>query len=205
MTYDVCVKIVIIGDASVGKSSLLRSMKKHTFESVYQSTIGVDFDVINMELDDKIYKIQLWDTAGQEKFYSIIKTYFNNVAGCIVVFDITNINSFNNLDNWINDLELYNVHNSLPKILIGNKCDLKKNRIVGYEKGLKFANSYNMKYLETSAKEFVNVDDILYYLVQNIREHINEGKLIANKGFKLQTKKVSFILEENLKKKKKCC
>ena len=159
VNFNYLLKYVIVGDAAVGKSNLLLRYTHGEFKEEYQLTIGVEFGSNNIIVDNNIFRIQIWDTAGQENFRSITRSYYKNSACALIVYDITRRQSFENLINWIEDCK-----NSSPKtvfmVLIGNKCDLEKNREVSEEEGREFAEKYGMLFFETSAKTGKNVEEV---------------------------------------------
>lgn len=127
--YDAIYKIVVIGNSSVGKSTMLLRYIDNIFEQNYGNTIVVDFKIKTIEQNGQKIKLQIWDTAGQEKFKSILSSYYKGAHGIIVVFDITNKDSFQNVRNWVDQANRHAKPDSV-KILIGNKCDLEHERIV---------------------------------------------------------------------------
>ena len=132
INFNYLFKYIIIGDAAVGKSNLLLRYAHGQFKQEYQLTIGVEFGAKNIQLNDKIYRIQIWDTAGQENFRSITRAYYKNSVCALVVYDISNKESFNNISSWVEDCK-----NQSPKtifmVLVGNKSDLEDKRQVTKE------------------------------------------------------------------------
>lgn len=151
-------KFIIIGSSGVGKTAILKRLVEDTFSTDSQSTIGVEFDSTMIEVDGQQIKLQIWDTAGQERFRSIAKAYFRNAVGVILVFDITERKSFDDVNMWLND-----VHSlcdpTAVVLLIGNKCDLAENRVVTLSEAEQFAQHHQLQYLETSAMNGTNVKD----------------------------------------------
>ena len=143
-SFNYLFKFIIIGDSSVGKSNLLLRYLNDKFEDEYQATIGVEFGAKNLEINNINYRIQLWDTAGQEQFLSITRAYYQNSVCAIVVYDISNEITFTNVKKWINDVRAQSPKN-IYIMLVGNKIDLSDQRKVSYEKGLEFAQSNNVK------------------------------------------------------------
>ena len=174
VNFNYLLKYVIVGDAAVGKSNLLLRYTHGEFKEEYQLTIGVEFGSNNIIVDNNIFRIQIWDTAGQENFRSITRSYYKNSACALIVYDITRRQSFENLINWIEDCK-----NSSPKtvfmVLIGNKCDLEKNREVSEEEGREFAEKYGMLFFETSAKTGKNVEEVFKESVKIIAQKIKEN------------------------------
>ncbi|PHT60681.1 Ras-related protein RIC1, partial [Capsicum baccatum] len=155
--YDYLFKLLLIGDSGVGKSCLLLRFADDTYQESYISTIGVDFKIRTVEQDGKTIKLQIWDTAGQERFRTITSSYYRGAHGIIVVYDVTDQESFNNVRQWLNEIDRYATPN-VNKILVGNKSDLVANRVVSYETAKAFADEIGIPFLETSAKDASNVE-----------------------------------------------
>ena len=151
MNFHYLLKYVVIGDSGVGKSNILLRYIYNSFSEEFKTTVGVEFGAKNIELDKKIYRIQIWDTAGQENFRSIARAYYKNSVCACVVYDISSRSSFENIQSWIDDCTKQTAK-SVLLLLIGNKSDLKDQREVSYEEGEAYAKSHNMLFLETSAK-----------------------------------------------------
>jgi Ras-related protein Rab-1A len=171
--YDYLFKLLLIGDSGVGKSSLLLRFADNTFTESFISTIGVDFKIRTIEIDGTTVKLQIWDTAGQERFRTITSSYYRGAHGIIVVYDITNAESFNNVQKWLQEIDRYACEN-VHKLLVGNKCDLVNERKVKYETAKEFADSYNLIFLETSAKNSTNVEDAFIKMAQAIKAKMEE-------------------------------
>ena len=197
--YDLKFKIIVIGESRVGKTSLIKRYTKDQFGGVYLTTVGIDFQNKTIEIEDKKVKLQVWDTAGQERFRNVAKNYFQSTQGFLLVFDITDKESFQKLnDFWIGQLKM-NAPEKAKSVLVGNKSDLAGQRQVSIEDAEEFAKDNNLKYYEVSAKEGTKVVELFFYLANEIYqshtyEEFNENKTITLK--KEKSKK---------KDKKKCC
>ena len=178
---DLIFKILLVGDASVGKTSLIYRFINNKFLNSYSSTIGVDYQT--KIYDHKGYKIklQIWDTAGQERFHSITSNYFKGADGILFIYDITNRNSFEGVKDWIKESEDYN--NNIQKILIGNKCDLADSREVQKEEVEDFYNEKKIDFFETSAKENINLDEAFNRMVELIYKTKHTQNLLRNREY----------------------
>ncbi|CAL9782248.1 unnamed protein product [Musa acuminata subsp. burmannicoides] len=195
--YDYLFKLLLIGDSGVGKSCLLLRFavrSKHVFffwfymgdlvswnksfnlnddsylES-YISTIGVDFKIRTVEQDGKTIKLQIWDTAGQERFRTITSSYYRGAHGIIVVYDVTDQESFNNVKQWLNEIDRY-ASDSVNKLLVGNKCDLTANKVVSYETAKAFADEIGIPFMEASAKNATNVEQAFMAMTGAIKNRM---------------------------------
>jgi len=136
-------------------------------------TIGVDFKIRTFDLNNKTVKLQIWDTAGQERFKTITSSYYKGAHGIIMVYDITDKQSFRDIDNWLAEVEKHASEN-VNKLLVGNKCDLEGNRQVSYEEGKAYADSLGIKFIETSAKNSVNVDNAFFAMANEIKARVQK-------------------------------
>ena len=174
INFNYLFKYIIIGDAAVGKSNILLRYAHGQFKDEYQLTIGVEFGAKNIKIKDKIYRIQIWDTAGQENFRSITRSYYKNSVCALIVYDISSKESFNNISKWMSDCKNQSPKNILM-ILIGNKIDLIEKREVTYEEGKEFADKNDMLFFETSAKTGNNIDNVFYDSASNIVQKMENG------------------------------
>lgn len=166
--YDYLVKLVVVGDSGVGKSSLLLRFADNYFSDSYVSTIGVDFKIKTININGKIVKVQLWDTAGQERFRTIVSSYYRGADGVMYVYDVTNDKSLHHVRDFNDDVKKY-TSIDLPKLLVGNKIDC-QNRLVSFADAENLAKIMGMGYIETSAKTGAAVDDAYIDIVQRIIE-----------------------------------
>ncbi|XP_056265988.1 ras-related protein Rab-6A isoform X1 [Pseudoliparis swirei] len=152
-------KLVFLGEQSVGKTSLITRFMYDSFDNTYQATIGIDFLSKTMYLEDRTIRLQLWDTAGQERFRSLIPSYIRDSAAAVVVYDITNVNSFQQTTKWIDDVRTERGSDVII-MLVGNKTDLADKRQVSIEEGERKAKELNVIFIETSAKAGYNVKQL---------------------------------------------
>jgi len=175
--YDYLFKYLVIGNSGVGKSCLLIRFTDDTFSDSYVTTIGVDFKIKTLDIEGKSCKLQIWDTAGQERFRNIISSYYRGAQGIMLVYDITDMESFQNLNTWLIEIEK-NASKNVYKILVGNKCDMENERKVTVEQGKEFAEQYGMQFFETSAKNSTNVSDAFIAMTKEVMK--NSGKKTIN-------------------------
>jgi len=166
--YDYLFKLLLIGDSGVGKSCLLLRFADDTYTESYISTIGVDFKIRTIDLDAKTIKLQIWDTAGQERFRTITSSYYRGAHGIIVVYDTTDLESFNNVKQWLHEIDRYASEN-VNKLLVGNKSDLTSKRAVSYDQAKEFADSLGIEFIETSAKNSTNVEKAFMMMASQIK------------------------------------
>jgi len=176
--YDYLFKLLLIGDSGVGKSCLLLRFADHTYTESYISTIGVDFKIRTIDLDGKTIKLQIWDTAGQERFRTITSSYYRGAHGIIVVYDVTDSDSFNNVKQWLSEIDRYSGEN-VNKLLVGNKCDLVNKKAVDYETAKAFADNKEIPFLETSAKAATNVEKAFLTMAAEIKNTLATQQPIA--------------------------
>ncbi|GAY57839.1 hypothetical protein CUMW_182550 [Citrus unshiu] len=191
--YDYLFKLLLIGDSGVGKSCLLLRFADDSYIESYISTIGVDFKIRTVEQDGKTIKLQIWDTAGQERFRTITSSYYRGAHGIIVVhlqllfacsyneyfhwmsplivYDVTDQESFNNVKQWLNEIDRY-ASDNVNKLLVGNKCDLTANKVVSYETAKAFADEIGIPFMETSAKDSTNVEQAFMAMAASIKDRM---------------------------------
>ncbi|EMP28212.1 Ras-related protein Rab-13 [Chelonia mydas] len=157
-SYDHLFKLLLIGDSGVGKTCLIIRFAEDNFTSTYISTIGIDFKIRTVEIEGKKIKLQVWDTAGQERFKTITTAYYRGAMGIILVYDITDEKSFENIQNWMKSIK-ENASAGVERLLLGNKCDMETKRKVQRERAEKLAKEHGIRFFETSAKSSVNVEE----------------------------------------------
>ena len=191
MDFDDMFKIIIIGDPDVGKSNILLRYTKNEFQTEENPTIGADFFSKNIKVEDTTIKLQIWDTAGQDHFRSIVKSYYKGINGAMVVYDITRKDSFNNITKWLKEIENNCTQTDLPIVIAGNKKDLEEDRQVLTEEAATFAKEKGLFFMETSAKE--NGDQMIQNIFENLTNEVYQikkkaggiGKKNLAKGTKL--------------------
>jgi len=183
-------KILLLGDSGVGKSCIILRYIDNTFTQNLMNSIGVDFKLKTMSIDGKNVKLQIWDTAGQERFRTITTSYYKGAQGIVIVYDVTESESFEHVKNWMNDIEKY-AKNDVLKILVGNKSDLISKRKVSTEQGQDLADHYNIPFLETSAKDNSNIEQLFIDSARAfIRKQANNGNNNLDKRKKMEMKKL---------------
>ena len=159
--YDLSFKLIFIGDSSVGKSCLTAKAVKNNFEEYYQATVGFEFLTFNMKVNDKVIKLQIWDTCGQEIYKSLISNFYRNSSLAVLVYAIDNKESFNHVENWLNDLKSQ-ANPDVRIFLVGNKADLEEDRKIKKEEGEKYKEDQHLDlFMETSAKTGHNARNVL--------------------------------------------
>ena len=195
--FDLKYKIMILGESKVGKTSLIKRYTKDEFGGAYLATVGMDFEDKIIDIDNKKVRLQIWDTAGQERFRNVTKKYFQSSNGLLIVYDITDKESFEKINFWVDSIKNYAPEN-VKLILVGNKCDLINKREVTVEEGENYAKKLNIKFFESSAKDGTNVKDLFFYLANKIyQDDKTKRKDNKDNGMKLES--------GNKKGKKKCC
>lgn len=176
MSYAYLFKYIIIGDTGVGKSCLLLQFTDKRFQPVHDLTIGVEFGARMVTIDNKQVKLQIWDTAGQESFRSITRSYYRGAAGALLVYDITRRDTFKHLSRWLEEARQHSQSNMVI-MLIGNKNDLEHRRAVSTEEGRAFAEANGLIFMETSAKTAYNVEQAFINTAEKIHENILSGAI----------------------------
>jgi len=180
--YDHLFKLLLIGDSGVGKSCLLLRFADDSYTESYISTIGVDFKIRTLNLDGKTIKLQIWDTAGQERFRTITSSYYRGAHGIIIVYDVTDMDSFNNVKTWLSEIDKYASEN-VNKLLVGNKSDLVVKKVVDTGMAKEFADSLGIPFLETSAKNSTNVEEAFIRMASDIKQRVaSQGPGAARPG-----------------------
>eukprot|EP00123_Amoebidium_parasiticum_P019368 comp24761_c0_seq1/m.46874 comp24761_c0_seq1/g.46874 ORF comp24761_c0_seq1/g.46874 comp24761_c0_seq1/m.46874 type:complete len:225 (-) comp24761_c0_seq1:702-1376(-) len=170
-SYDYLIKLLLIGDSGVGKSCLLMRFCEDSFTPSFITTIGIDFKVRTVDLDGKKIKLQIWDTAGQERFRTITTAYYRGAMGILLTYDVTDVNTFNNLGTWLKNIEQHAAPD-VNKALVGNKCDLADKRAVTKEQGEAKAKELGLPFAEASAKTGEGVDGAFLMLAREVKKRL---------------------------------
>lgn len=210
MNYDKICQILIVGDSSVGKTSIISRYTSGTFKEEYLATVGLDYYSKEEIIDNKTIHIKLWDTAGEERYKSLTQNYFRNAEGVLLVFDVTNTDSFNNLKEWINSIKqnMEGKNIFIPIIIIGNKLDMEDQREISKEQAEKFVSENNYKYFETSAKTGEGVDKSIRELATQILKQegqIDDQKAARATSRQIKKEDITDNNNDNEKKKGGCC
>jgi len=166
-TYDLLFKLLLIGDSGVGKTCILFRFSDDAFNTTFISTIGIDFKIKTIELKGKKIKLQIWDTAGQERFHTITTSYYRGAMGIMLVYDITNLRSFENIAKWLRNTDEHATED-VEKMILGNKCDMESSRLVSKDQGAAIARDHGVRFMETSAKANINIDAAFMELAEAI-------------------------------------
>ena len=194
--YDYLFKVLLLGDSDVGKSSLILRYTEETFNSKLVNSIGVDFKMKKKEIDGKIIKVQIWDTAGHERFRSITYSYYRGANAIIIVFDLSDKKSFISITEWLKQIEKHAKENVF-KFLVGNKSDLIDERKVTYEEAKQYADEHDLPYIETSAKEGININELFD---TSIKTFLTNTKIfVGEKNIKLNSQNT------NSSERNSCC
>ena len=193
--YEYLIKILIVGDSTVGKTNFIKKYVENKFNESYFASTGIDLITTSIKIEGKSFKIQIWDTAGQEKYRAMTKNLFLKTQGIVIIFDISNETSFINLKSWMNDIK-EECSADIPMILVGNKLDLEDKRVIDKERAMEFAKNEKLEYIETSSKSGENINKALSLIIEKIYQRAD-----SNSNF-------SFTLDDGTvkkKSKKMCC
>ncbi|XP_069107887.1 uncharacterized protein [Argopecten irradians] len=199
--YDYLFKYLLIGDSGVGKSSLLLRFADNVFSDTFIATIGVDFKIRTVNIDDKTARLQIWDTAGQDRFKTITSSFYRGAHGIMLVYDVTDLGSFRHIETVIEEIKKYRGGDG-PMILVGNKSDMTNKRVVTYSMGKEYAEKLGISFMETSAKSSVNVETLFMSLTSEVKSEVVEGKLDITSGGSVIVRNTSPV---NKKRSWICC
>lgn len=179
-SFDYLFKIVLIGDAGVGKTCVVQRFKSGTYLEKHGSTIGVDFTMKTLQIDGKLVKLQIWDTAGQERFRTITQSYYRSANGVIIAYDVTKRSSFENIPRWLDDVKKY-AGSNIVQLILGNKQDLEHLREVTVAEAKAYAQHCSMlDAIETSAKENTNIDEAFLRMAKELKNKIGGESTLEN-------------------------
>ena len=206
--YDLSFKLIFIGDSSVGKSCLTAKAVKNNFEEYYQATVGFEFLTFNMKVNDKVIKLQIWDTCGQESYKSLISNFYRNSSLAVLVYAIDNKESFNHVEVWLNDLKSQ-ANPDVRIFLVGNKADLEEDRKVNKEEGEKYKEDQHLDlFMETSAKTGHNARNVLVEAAKILYKDFlkfDENNKKTDDDNNNGKKKGQVLIKKEKKEKKGCC
>ena len=206
--YNISFKLIVIGDAGVGKSCLTKMASKGLFEEIYSATIGFEFLAFNVKINDKIIRLQIWDTCGQEIYRSIISGFYRNSSVVMLVYAINDKRSFININTWLKEVKLQS-NPDIKIILIGNKSDLEEERQVQLNEAKKFTEENNIQFFsETSAKNGINTKEVFIEAAKLLyNDHLmyeeNNSKKLENENNIPIPDKVN--INKDIKRQKGCC
>jgi Ras-related protein Rab-1A len=206
--YDYLVKVLVIGNSGVGKSSLLLRYVDDDFIDRFNSTIGVDFKIKTFgTVDGKLAKVQIWDTAGQDRFKAIVASYYRGCHCVLLVFDLTNRETFDNIDNWVDEVQKHSPNNAPQYILIGTKSDLTALRQIPYDECVEKAKKLGTEYVETSARDNDNVTEAFTKVVEKYIKAVDNTPHICTWSNRLKTiyPPNTIVIEDNSGFHGKCC
>lgn len=205
--YDYLYKVILIGDASVGKSNILQRFVRNEFISDSKSTIGVEFATKTILHEKHRIKIQLWDTAGQERFRAVTSAYYRGAQGVVLVFDVTNRDSFEHVEKWLREIKDHG-DTTASIILVGNKIDLVNARVISQGECIEWASKTGLYYIETSAKQGVGIEDMFTTLAGEIykkKKSAREAEDTPLVNIKTGVKVVQPTQPRPVQSGKKCC
>ena len=186
MTYDERIQLIMVGESGVGKTSLIRRYTNNIFNTNHLETIGIEFFNKEERINDQIIQIKLWDTAGQEIFHSLTKNFYRKADGIIIVYDITNKESFERIQDWVKSVyDNTDTYKEIQMIIVGNKIDLEERREVSKEEGLKIGKYFEIDFFEASAKNAEGVRNFMIKIIEDILNNkVNNRNSINIKNYK---------------------
>ena len=201
---DYKLKVVIVGDSGVGKTNLVKRFISNTFISNSKATVGVEFLSKSYRINNQVFKIEIWDTAGQERYKSITAAYYKGAKGALIVYDITQKTSYENVDRWISEIK-EKASQDMKLMIIGNKCDLVDKREVQTDDAFEKAKDLQSPIMETSALDGTNVKEAFYDLLREMYKEIKKKLDIVESQNNAEGGKDGIELNTNGDKKKGCC
>ncbi|CAD8054403.1 unnamed protein product [Paramecium primaurelia] len=203
--YDHLFKLLLIGTSGVGKSCMLMRYVDNNFTNNFYNTIGVDFKIKSIFLENKNIKLQIWDTAGQDRFRTITCSYYRGAHGIIIVYDITDRESFDSVKMWMSEIDKY-AQEDVIRMLVGNKCDMEDKRAVSYEEGEALAKQLKLQFIETSAKLSTNIEQSFLTIAKNVLEK-SQNSIKAESGQNMKIGQITStqVIGNTNKKSSQCC
>ncbi|CAD8091335.1 unnamed protein product [Paramecium primaurelia] len=203
--YDHLFKLLLIGTSGVGKSCMLMRYVDNNFTNNFYNTIGVDFKIKSIFLENKNIKLQIWDTAGQDRFRTITCSYYRGAHGIIIVYDITDRESFDSVKMWMSEIDKY-AQEDVIRMLVGNKCDVEDKRAVSYEEGEALAKQLKLQFIETSAKLSTNIEQSFLTIAKNVLEK-SQNSIKAESGQNMKIGQITStqVIGNTNKKSSQCC
>ncbi len=199
-------RYILIGDSEVGKSSILLQFTEHLFNNEHDMTIGVEMGTKVISIHNKLIKLEIWDTAGQESYLAITRSYYRGADGCLLVYDITNRKSFDALAMWLSEAKQNSNNPNLVILMIGNKADLVESRQVSFTEGKAFAEANEVTYLEVSAKAYESVETAFIKSAEDIDKRFEEKGKAQTNGIVLNSKPAKNSSQKvSNKKASDCC
>ena len=174
-------KVLLLGNSYVGKTCILLRFSEDTYNDDYEVTIGLNYRIKTLNIDNNPIRMQIWDTSGEEKFKAIAKNFYRGAHGVLLIYDICEKNSFLDVKSWIEQIIENTDNDDIVMILCGNKCDMEKERNISRNEGENLANSYKIPFFECSAKENINIDEIFNTMAKNIYEKVGNRYTISVK------------------------
>ena len=186
MTYDERIQLIMVGESGVGKTSLIRRYTNNIFNTNHLETIGIEFFNKEERINDQIIQIKLWDTAGQEIFHSRTKNFYRKADGIIIVYDITNKESFERIQDWVKSVyDNTDTYKEIQMIIVGNKIDLEERREVSKQEGLKIGKYFEIDFFEASAKNAEGVRNFMIKIIEDVLNNkVNNRNSINIKNYK---------------------
>jgi len=198
-------KLIVLGDSGVGKTNIIKRYISNIFTTDTKATVGVEFFTKTYKVNEDILKLEIWDTAGQERYKSITSAYYRGSRGALLVYDITRIETFNDIENWMTEVK-EKVEGSLKILIIGNKTDLKDERKMSIETALNKARKLNVPLMETSALDSTNIKKAFESLLREMYKEFKKEKANEKKEAKKNKEKAQGVsLEKEIQKEKGCC
>ena len=200
-------KIMLIGNSGVGKTCILSRFSSDSYNQSYISTVGIDFRIKTIEVNGKVIKLQIWDTAGQERFQSITSSYYRGAMGFLLVYDITDSQSFDCIGKWLRKIE-ENANEEAVIIILGNKCDLENEREIGMRQAQEIADRYRIPFMETSTKSNINIErafnEITRMILDNKFKKMNPNPYMPTKDYVPHVQKRLWDRNQN-NRRDRCC